>query len=66
MCSRMKLSEATRALMKKKRWKAHDLAAEAGLARSTVFNILADHDVDLETARKLKSVGVKHPLVKAA
>lgn len=62
----MKLSEATRALMQRKKWNADRLAREANLARSTVFNVLLDKDVDLVTLRKLKAVKVKHPLVAAA
>lgn len=61
----MKLSEATRQLMALKKWNADKLAEEAGLARSTVFNVLADNDVDLSTLRKLKAVRVRHPLVDA-
>ena len=62
----MKLSDATRLLMDRKKWNADRLAKEAGLARSTVFNILANNEVDLATVRKLKKLGVKHPLVQAA
>lgn len=62
----MKLSEATRQLMDEKKWNADKLAAKAGLARSTVFNLLAGKDVDLPTIRKLKRAGVKHPLIEAA
>lgn len=62
----MKLSEATRQLMEEKQWNADRLAKKAELARSTVFNVLADRDVDLSTLRKLKAVNVRHPLVDAA
>lgn len=62
----MKLSEAIRNLMDERGWNADRLAEKAKIARSTVFNVLADHDVDLATVRKLKRVGVKHPLVEAA
>ena len=62
----MKLSEATRQLMAQRKWNADRLAEEADLARSTVFNVLADRDVDLTTLRKLRAVRVRHPLVDAA
>lgn len=52
--------------MQRKKWNADRLAREANLARSTVFNVLLDKDVDLVTLRKLKAVKVKHPLVAAA
>lgn len=51
--------------MTQKKWNADQLAERADLARSTVFNVLADREVDLSTLRKLKAVKVRHPLVDA-
>lgn len=57
-----KLSDAVRETMARKGWNADRLAEEAGLARSTVFNVLADKEVDLTTLRKLDAVGVAVPV----
>lgn len=56
-----RLSDAVRETMARKGWNADRLAEEAGLARSTVFNVLADKEVDLSTVRKLSAVGVAIP-----
>lgn len=57
-----RLSDAVRETMDENEWNADQLAEEAGLARSTVFNVLADKEVDLSTLRKLQAVGVAIPM----
>lgn len=56
-----KLSDAVRRTMKTLDVNADGLARKAGLARSTIFNVLADKGTDLETLRKLRKVGVRIP-----
>lgn len=61
------ISQALRETMKEKKLTADDIAARVKLARSTVFKLLEGaEDVRVSTLRKLKKIGVKHPLVEAA
>jgi predicted transcriptional regulator len=67
MKAKEKLSTAVREAMEANGLNADGLAARAKLARSTVFKLLDDFDdVRVSTLRKLKKIGVKHPLVEAA
>jgi predicted transcriptional regulator len=62
----MKLSQAMRARMDETGWSADDVAARSSLARSTVFKLLKDaDDTRTSTLRKLKKIGVRHPLLEA-
>lgn len=60
------LNAAIDTLCKTKKTNRAALAAKAKLPRSAFTRIRKGEDVTLETLRKLRKCGVKHPLVAAA
>jgi predicted transcriptional regulator len=57
----MKLSVSIRRAMRHQELRPNEFAQKAGVARSTLFNLLAGQEPSLETVRKLRAVGVSIP-----